>query len=102
LKFSVELAVCDVAEAPPGCLGVSIFATWSMEPADRTKLQTVVDRFNNEYRIGKAMMLEDSLYAERYVITDGGVTLQHINDELAEFESLMSLFGEMMHEALGD
>lgn len=100
-KFSVELAVCDAADSPPGCLGVNIFATWGMNPGDRTKLQAAVERFNNEYRIGKALLVDNSVYAERYVITDGGVTMAHISDELDEFESLMDVFIGVMQEALG-
>jgi hypothetical protein len=101
-KFSVELTVCDVEDEPPGCLGVNLYATWGMEPGDETKLRAAVDRFNNEYRIGKALLLEDSVYAERYVITDGGVTLDHIRDEIGEFESAMGAFAELMAEALGE
>lgn len=101
-KFSVELAVCDVESGPPGCLGVSAYATWSLSPENRAKLLTAIDRFNNEYRIGKAMLLEESIYAERYVTTDGGVTLEHLNAELDEFESAMAQLSAMMHDAVGD
>jgi hypothetical protein len=101
-KFSVELAVCDVEGGPAGCLGVNAYATWSLSPQNRTKLLTAIDRFNNEYRIGKAMLLENSIYAERYVTTDRGVTLEHIGAELDEFESAMAQLGSMMHEAVGD
>ncbi len=101
-KFSVELAVCDVQGGPVGCLGVSAYATWSLSAENRTKLLPVLDRFNNEYRIGKALALADSIYAERYVTTDGGVTLAHITDELGEFESAMIQLESMMHDAVGD
>lgn len=100
-KFAVELTVCDVENEPPGCLGVNLFATWGIEPGDESKLRTAIDRFNNEYRIGKALIVEDSIYAERYVITDGGVTLGHISEEIVEFESAMDAFVGLMAEALG-
>lgn len=99
--FAVELSVCDVENEPPGCLAVNLFALWDIEPGDETKLRTAVDRFNNDYRIGKALIVEDSVYAERYVITDGGVTLTHISEEIAEFEAAMGAFVEVMAEALG-
>lgn len=101
-KFSVELAVCDVEGGPAGCLGVNAYATWTMQAGDRAKLLSVVDRFNNQYRIGKALLLEDSVYAERYVTTDAGVTLQHVTAELGEFESAMAQLSSLMQEALGD
>jgi hypothetical protein len=100
-KFSVELTVCDVENEPAGCLGINLFASWGIEPGDETKLRTAIDRFNNEYRIGKALLLDDSVYAERYVITDGGVTQAHIAEEIAEFESAMEAFVGVMADALG-
>ncbi|GAA0644842.1 YbjN domain-containing protein [Brevundimonas lenta] len=100
-KYSVELMICDLEDQPPGCLGVSIFATWGVNAGDETKLRGAIDNFNNEYRIGKALMLENSIYAERYVTTDGGVTLQHIREEIGEFEAAMFQFNEMMNQSLG-
>jgi len=100
-KFSVELAVCDAENAPSGCLGVNFFASWTMEPGDEPKVRPAVDSFNSQYRIGKAMLIEDSVFAERYIITDGGVTLQHITDELEEFEAAMSDLGGMLQDAVG-
>lgn len=101
-KYSVELMVCDIEDHPQGCLGVSIFASWTVHPGDETKLLAAVDKFNVEYRIGKAMIVDDTIYAERYVTTDGGVTLQHISEEIGEFEAAMGQLGTMMRDSVGD
>lgn len=84
-RFQVVLTACDVVGQPAGCLGVSLRATWGMEASDEPRLRPVVQNFNTEYRIGKALVLEDSVFVERYAIMDGGVTLDHIGNELTAF-----------------
>ncbi|MDZ4362789.1 YbjN domain-containing protein [Brevundimonas sp.] len=101
LKFSVGLTACDVQGQPPGCLGLSILASWSMEPGDRAKLVPVVETINSQYRIAKVMMIDQAIFMERYVITDGGVTLDHIAEELGQFEISADLLLAAMITALG-
>ncbi|QQQ19617.1 YbjN domain-containing protein [Brevundimonas vitis] len=101
LKFSVALTACDVQGQPPGCLGLSILASWSMEPGDRAKLVPVVETINSQYRIAKVMMIDEAVLLERYVITDGGVTLDHIAEELGQFEISAGLLIDAMVKALG-
>jgi hypothetical protein len=101
LKFSVGLTACDVQGQPPGCLGLSILASWGMEPGDRAKLVPVVETINSQYRIAKVMMIDQAIFMERYVITDGGVTLDHIAEELGQFEISAGLLLDAMIKALG-
>ncbi|MFC7378752.1 YbjN domain-containing protein [Brevundimonas sp. GCM10030266] len=100
--FSVEMAACDVENDTAGCFGIIFYSTWELEPSDRSKVSTMVTKFNDDYRIGKAFLLENSIYAERYVTTDGGVTQDHIREEAETFLAMMDHFGERLREAVGN
>ena len=101
-RFRALLMACDIEGHPPGCLGLMLRAAWSMEDSDEPKIRPVVQDFNNRFRIGKALIEEDSVYLERYVITDGGVTLDHIGQELVEFLGSADVLQTNMNEALKD
>lgn len=98
-RFSVEMAACDVENETPGCFGVIFFSSWTLEAADRAKLTTVVEKFNSDYRIGKAFLTSDRVYAERYITTDGGVTQDHIGEEASTFLSMMGQLNEILNAA---
>ncbi|WP_292170568.1 YbjN domain-containing protein [Brevundimonas sp.] len=84
-RFRAQLMACDVEGHPPGCLGLMLRAAWIIEDGNAPKVTPVVADFNSRFRIGKALIEDDSVYLERYVITDGGVTLDHIGEEVDEF-----------------
>jgi hypothetical protein len=99
-RFSVEMAACDIEGDTQGCFGILFFSSWGLEAADRTKVAAAVSKFNDEYRIGKALVLNDRVHAERYITTDGGVTQDHIRDEANTFLLMMERLNEILHEAV--
>jgi hypothetical protein len=101
-RFRAVLMACDVEGQPAGCLGLNLRAMWGMEPDDEPVIGPVVSDFNSRFRIGKALIVEDAVYLERYVITDGGVTLDHIGQELVEFLGSADVLQTNMNEALKD
>ena len=100
-KMTVEQRLCDVEGQPPGCLGLSIMASWGYSPEQRPALEEFANTFNGEYSIAKVIVYDDAIAIERYVITDGGVTLEHIRRELSEFLSLSDVAVTQMIEVLG-
>lgn len=101
-RFRAMLMTCDVEGHPEGCLGLMLRAAWSMELTDEPKISPVVQDFNSRFRIGKALIEENAVYLERYAITDGGVTLDHIGEELDEFLGSAEALQSNMFEALED
>ncbi len=101
-RFRAVLMACDLEGQPAGCLGLNLRAMWGMELEDKPVIGPVVEDFNSRFRIGKALIVEDSVYLERYVITDGGVTLDHIGQELVEFLGSADVLQTNMNEALKD
>ena len=101
-RFRALLMACDIEGHPEGCLGLMLRAAWGLEAGDEPKIRPVVQDFNNRFRIGKALIEGDSVYLERYAITDGGVTLDHIGEELDEFLGSADALQSNMFEALED
>lgn len=101
-RFRAVLMACDLEGQPAGCLGLNLRAMWGMELDDEPRIKPVVEDFNSRFRIGKALTVEDSVYLERYVITDGGVTLDHLGQELVEFLGSADVLQTNMNEALKD
>jgi len=99
-KMTIEQRLCDVQGQPEGCLGLSIMATWGFSPDQQPTLAALANTFNLEFSIGKVMLFNDAIAIERYVITDGGVTLTHIENELTEFLGISNVLLEQMVEAL--
>lgn len=99
-QFRALLMTCDIEGEPSGCLGLMLRAAWSIETGDEVKIIPVVQDFNNRFRIGKALIEEDSVYLERYAITDGGVTLDHIGEEVDEFLGSADALQSNMFDAL--
>ena len=101
-RFRAVLMACNVDGQPAGCLGLNLLARWAMEMDDKPAIEPVVEDFNNRFRLGKALIVRDAVYLERYVITDGGVTLDHIGQELVEFVGSIDVLQTNMNEALKD
>lgn len=99
-KMTVEQRVCDAEGQPEGCLGLSIMASWGYSPEQRPTLEALANDFNGQYSIAKVIVFDDSIAVERYVITDGGVTLDHVERELSEFLNISDVLVERMIEAL--
>lgn len=100
-KMIVEQRVCDAEGQPQGCLGMSIMASWGYSPEQRPTLEELANDFNGQYSIAKVIVFDDAIAIERYVITDGGVTLEHVSRELNEFLNISDVLVERMIEALG-
>ena len=100
-KMTVEQRVCDADNQPEGCLGMSIMASWGYSPDQRPILEELANTFNGQYSIAKVIVFDDAVAIERYVITDGGVTLDHVERELQEFLNMSDVLVERMIEALG-
>ncbi|RZJ27779.1 MAG: hypothetical protein EON85_10485 [Brevundimonas sp.] len=100
-RFSVEMAACDLEDRTPGCFGILFFTTWALQPSDRTKVSAAIDKFNDDYRIGKAVVLADRVRAERYVTTDGGVTQEHLREEAGTFLVMMAHLHDTLYDAVG-
>jgi len=100
-KLTVEQRVCDAEGQPEGCLGISIMASWGYSPEQRPTLEALANEFNGQYSIAKVIVFDDAIAIERYVITDGGVTREHVSRELNEFLNISDVLVEKMIEALG-
>ncbi|MBL0948310.1 YbjN domain-containing protein [Brevundimonas sp.] len=100
-KMTVEQRVCDEEGQPEGCLGLSIMASWGYSPEQRPTLEELANTFNGQYSIAKVIVFDEAIAIERYVITDGGVTLEHVSRELNEFLNISDVLVERMIEALG-
>ncbi|MBB5660031.1 YbjN domain-containing protein [Brevundimonas halotolerans] len=100
-KMTVEQRVCDAEGQPEGCLGMSIMASWGYSPEQRPTLEALANEFNGQYSIGKVIVFDDAIAIERYVITDGGVTREHVSREMNEFLNISDVLVEKMIEALG-
>ncbi len=98
--FALTQAVCDAPEQPQGCLGLSIQATWTIKDSDIVPLRPAMEQFNIDYAFGKALIFDDFVMLDRYVITDGGVTLTHILQEIGEFLGLSQILEEAMAAVL--
>ena len=98
--FSLTQAVCDAPDQPQGCLGLSIQATWTIKASDVQPLGPVLNQFNIDYAMGKALVFEDVVLLDRYAITDGGVTFMHIRQEIGEFLNMSQILEEAMATAL--
>lgn len=99
-RFSVEIAACDVEGRTPGCFGILFFTSWALQPSERAKVSAAIEKFNDDYRIGKALVLSDHVRAERYITTDGGVTQEHIREEAVTFLLMMDQLGQTLHNAV--
>lgn len=99
-RFVLNQAVCEAEGEAEGCLGLSISATWSLKAGDQAVLRPTIDLFNATYPLAKAMVFEDHVLLERYVITDGGVSLAHVAQEIAEYLSLTEVFENSLAQAL--
>jgi len=100
-KMTVEQRLCDVEGQPAGCLGMSIMASWGYSPDQRPTLETLANEFNGQYSIAKVIVFDDAIAIERYVITDGGITSDHVVSELREFLGMSDVLVEQMIKALG-
>jgi len=98
--FTLTQAVCDAPDQPQGCLGLSIQATWTIKTSDVTPLRPALNQFNIDYAMGKALVFDDFVMLDRYAITDGGVTLMHLRQEITEFLSLSQILEEAMAAVL--
>lgn len=98
--FTLTQAVCDAPEQPQGCLGLSIQATWTIKDSDIAPLRPAMEQFNVDYAMGKALIFSDFVMLDRYVITDGGVTMTHIVKEIGEFLGLSQILEDAMAAVL--
>ncbi len=98
--FTLTQAVCDAPDQPQGCLGLSIQATWTIKASDIQPLTPALNQFNVDYAMGKALIFPDFVMLDRYAITDGGVTLMHIRQEIGEFLNMSQILEEAMAAVL--
>lgn len=98
--FTLTQTVCDAEDVPEGCLGLNIQATWTIKAGDVAPLTPVINTFNTDYALGKALIFPEFVMLERYVITDGGVTLMHVRQEITEFLSMSQVLETAMAPAL--
>lgn len=95
-RFTLLQAACDAEGEPEGCLGLNIQATWDIKASDLAALEPALDQFNSDYALGKALLFPDMVMLDRYAITDGGVTLMHIREEIAEFLTMSEILEAAM------
>lgn len=100
-KMTVEQRLCDTERQPEWCFGISIMASWGYSPEQRPTLEALANDFNRRYSIAKVIVFDDAIAIERYVITDGGVTREHVSHELSEFLASSDVLVEQMIAALG-
>jgi hypothetical protein len=99
-RFTLTQAVCDAEGQPEGCLGLSIQATWTIKASDVAPLRPAIDAFNVDYAMGKAIIMADYVLLDRYAITDGGVTLMHLRQEIGEFLNMTEVLERSMATVL--
>lgn len=96
-RFSVHAAACDDGGR---CYALEIIASWTLLPEDRDRIIAAANRFDTQYSLLK-IATTDQIFAQRYVITDGGVTRRHLERELQEFESGVRFFVNNIREQTG-
>lgn len=99
-RFTLTQAVCDAEGQPQGCLGLSIQATWTIKAGDVAPLRPAIEQFNIDYAMGKAIVMSDYVLLDRYAITDGGVTLMHLRQEIGEFLNMTEILEQSMAAVL--
>jgi hypothetical protein len=98
--------VCDVEGLPPGCFALSMLAYWTIDQEKIDDALVAVNDFNRSYYLTRAYLEElDAEDGEvvamigRYAITDAGVTLAHLEDNIVEFLRILDDFDAALEEA---
>lgn len=87
------LEVCNV-NGSAGCLGLNLMTIW-------TDAGSVVDRnkvndFNAAIPFGKGFVVGDALLFQRYTISDGGVSLENVKSNIANFVNASNGFQQFV------
>jgi hypothetical protein len=95
-----DVRACDADGYPKGCLGIRFYASMELDKDDLATARRTADRYNREYYIGKAYVSDDgkSLYFENYLMIDGGVTTDHIEQNLDNFLAAYDVMVEVFQE----
>jgi hypothetical protein len=76
------------ASSQGGCFGMEISASWSVDSGEVAGVTVAADAYNERYSLLKSYVDDEgSLRAQRYAITDGGVTSAHLEQEIQVFLS---------------
>jgi len=94
--FNLFLVACD----GPGnsCYGIEMSTSWDMEASQATLMANTAASFNGHYSLLKAFTEPNHLRVQRYVITDGGVTAEHLRQEVRVFLSGTRFFTEYVKQ----
>ena len=83
-----HIAVLEVCN--PGCLGLNLMTIWSDAGAvvDPKK----INDFNGMVNFGKAVTADTALVLQRYTISDGGVSMENVKSNIANFVAMTGPF----------
>jgi hypothetical protein len=97
--------VCDVEGHAPGCYALSMLAYWTIDQEQILEALAAVNDFNSTYFLTRAYLTELAYengeavaMLGRYAITDAGVTIAHLEDNLSEFLSILDEFDAALSE----
>lgn len=102
-KFLIALVVCDSSDtsSDPGCYGIEMFATWTIDAADIPDVTAAANTYNSTMSLAKSYVADDALTIQRYSITDGGVTRAHLESEVREFLAAANALADSVAETTG-
>ncbi len=99
--FSMQGEACTGEGKGMRCEGLTLIATFTIEPGAASKVAAAIAGFNGEYAAAKTLMWDDAVAIERYVILTGGVTVEYLATELDVFLGLSDKFWQEIDEANG-
>lgn len=86
LIFFASGTNCAGAGAQKTCTAILLFTNFDL--ASEEKAQQLAKKIDAEYVVGKAWTEGARLVVGRYLILDGGITLENLKAELSVFEEL--------------
>lgn len=95
LKHVGILAVCSAK----GCLGLQLMTVWGQE-AGKTISRTAINNYNANYTFGKGFVGPgNALVYSRYAISDGGVSIDNLKSNIANFANGSQNFLQIVSKA---
>jgi hypothetical protein len=96
LKHVAALEVCNTGAS--GCLGLNLITVWDGVPGVNVN---ILNEFNMSYSFGKAIGVDQNMAVSRYVISDGGISLKNLQENISNHADLAVGFVEFYRNAAG-
>ena len=88
MRFFVRMTACNLPNNPPGCLGLQFAVARPLNgPEDSARARRVADAFHAQEAFGRVYIIENQfMLMDFYVITDRGVTREHLEACALEYD----------------